>query len=115
MKKFNSYIISNLYLSYQFINTLMFDQQDKNLNKPVPGVLYRQHFKMNATENEDENIKRIAAALGITEDQLRLEIKIGQERNRAEYLAVQDFTESYKALFDNSPKTSKDKYGDYDE
>jgi hypothetical protein len=74
------------------------------------GRLYRHHFKLNASHNEDNTIHSMAAMLGVSEEKLHAEIKKGQERNREEYLAVQNYTASYRSLLDSTLKITKDKY-----
>ncbi|SHN26043.1 hypothetical protein [Mucilaginibacter sp. OK098] len=88
----------------------IFEHGTNSPRKPASGHLYRQHFKLNASHNEDNTIRSIAAMLGVSEEKLRAEIKKGQENNREEYLAVQNYTESYRSLLDSTPKTTKDKY-----
>jgi len=86
-------------------------EQDNDVPKSVsPGILYRQHFKLNASQNEDETIRELAKLLNISEEKLRANIKEAQEINKAEYLAVQAFTAPYKTLLDSTPKITKDKY-----
>jgi len=82
----------------------------ENSGRFGPGILHRQHFKMNATENDEAMLARLAQLTGKDIATLKAAIAEGVKRNREEYAAMLEFTARYRQLLDRTPKIKKDKY-----
>jgi len=80
------------------------------MRKPLLTGLNRSYFKVNASNNEEEMILKIAELTGFPIERIKVDIAKEKDRSHSEYLSVQGIIKPFKEFLESEPKTKSDKY-----